>query len=117
MNNNYLNKFYELGYTHSELEQLLEKINKPYYLIVIKYDNTNIYQELIGGNSKKYRRFTGTWSEWVSAYSNENPVTARDVTGIHQISEDKYMEVAILNDGTFVTTELKVNPVTNTLVG
>ena len=32
--------------------------NKPYYLIVIKYDDTNVYQELIGLNTKRYRRFT-----------------------------------------------------------
>lgn len=87
--------------------------NNPYYLIVIKYNDTNIYQELIGLNTKKYRRFTGTWSEWITAYSNENPVTAKDITGIHQISDNKYVEVALLDDGTFVKANITINPSTN----
>lgn len=89
--------------------------NNPYYLIVIKYNDTNIYQELIGLNTKRFRRFTGSWSEWITAYSNENPVTASDITGIHQISDNKYVEVALLNDGTFVKANITINPSTNEL--
>lgn len=89
--------------------------NKSYYLIVIKYDNGNVYQELIGANSKKYRRFTGTWSEWISAYSSENPVSASDITGINAFDENKEIELALLNDGTFVKTNLTLNPSTQTL--
>ena len=89
--------------------------NKSYYLIVIKYDNGNVYQELIGANSKKYRRFTGTWSEWISAYSKENPVSASDITGINVFDENKEIELALLNDGTFVKANLTLNPSTQTL--
>lgn len=89
--------------------------NNPYYLIVIKYNGTNIYQEIIGLYTKKYRRFTGTWSEWISAYSNENPITASDITGINAFDENKDIEVALLNDGTFVKANLTYNPSTNEL--
>ena len=89
--------------------------NKPYYLIVVKYNDTNVYQELIGLNTKKYRRFTGTWSEWIVAYSSENPITASDITGINAFDEDKELEVALLNNGTFVKTNVVVNPSKNTL--
>ena len=46
MNNDYLNKFYELGYTHSELETLLKKISdgemltKDQYAIILKSINS-----------------------------------------------------------------------------
>ena len=51
----------------------------PYYLIVIKYNDTNIYQELIGLNFKEYRRFTGVWSDWIRNYSTEKSTLYRDV--------------------------------------
>ena len=89
--------------------------NKPYYLIAIKYNSTNVYQELIGSNTKRFRRFTGAWSEWISAYSSENPITASDITGINTFDENKELEVALLNDGTFVKANLTLNPSTMTL--
>lgn len=82
----------------------------PYYLIVIKYNDTNIYQELIGLKLKQYRRFTGTWSEWVKDYSTENPIKAGDMTGIELVDTDKELNLAMLEETTFVKTNLKYNP-------
>ena len=69
--------------------------NNPYYLIVIKYNDTNIYQEIIGLNTKKYRRFTGTWSEWVNPYSVENPIGASDIMGINAFDENKEIKYMV----------------------
>ena len=87
----------------------------PYYLVVIKYNDTNIYQELIGLNFKKYRRFTTTWSEWIQEYSNENPVKASDITGINIVDTDKELTLALLEDTTFVKADIKYNPSTKSL--
>lgn len=82
----------------------------PYYLVVIKYNETNIYQELIGTNLKKYRRFTSVWGEWIQDYSNENPIKAGDITGIELVDTDKELNLAMLEETTFVKTNLKYNP-------
>lgn len=87
----------------------------PYYLVVIKYNDTNIYQELIGLNFKKYRRFTTTWNEWIQEYSKENPVKASDITGINIVDTDKELTLALLEDTTFVKADLKYNPATKSL--
>ena len=87
----------------------------PYYLVVIKYNDTNIYQELIGLNFKKYRRFTTTWSEWIQEYSKENPVKASDITGINIVDTDKELTLALLEDTTFVKADIKYNPSTKSL--
>lgn len=87
----------------------------PYYLVVIKYNETNIYQELIGLNFKKYRRFTTTWSEWIQEYSKENPIKAGDITGINIVDGDKELTLAMLEDTTFVKANIKYNPSTKSL--
>ena len=87
----------------------------PYYLIVIKYNDTNIYQELIGLKLKEYRRFTGTWSEWIKYYSAENPVKAGDIQGIELVDTDKELVLSLLEDTTFVKANLKYNPATKSL--
>lgn len=87
----------------------------PYYLIVIKYNDTNIYQELIGLKLKQYRRFTGTWSEWIKAYSTENPVKAGDIKGIELVDTDKELTLALFEDTTFVKADVKYNPSTKSL--
>lgn len=88
----------------------------PYYLVVIKYNDTNIYQELIGTKFKQYRRFTGVWSEWFKEYSTENPVKAGEIAGINLVDEDKELTLALLEEGTtFVKANIKYNPSTNSL--
>lgn len=87
----------------------------PYYLVVIKYNETNIYQELIGTNLKKYRRFTSVWGEWIQDYSNENPIKAGDITGINIVDGDKELTLAMLEDTTFVKANIKYNPSTKSL--
>lgn len=87
----------------------------PYYLVVIKYNDTYIYQELIGSKFKEYRRFTGTWSEWVKEYSTENPVKASDIKGIETIDADKELNLALLEDTTFVKANIKYNPIAQRL--
>lgn len=82
----------------------------PYYLLVIKYNDTNIYQELIGLKLKQYRRFTGAWSEWIKEYSTENPIKASDITGIELVDTDKELSLALLEDTTFVKADIKYNP-------
>lgn len=82
----------------------------PYYLLVIKYNDTNIYQELIGLKLKQYRRFTGAWSEWIKEYSTENPIKANDITGIELVDADKELSLALLEDTTFVKADIKYNP-------
>lgn len=89
--------------------------SNPYYLIVIKYNDTNIYQELIGLNLKQYRRFNGTWSNWIKAYSSENPIKASDVTGIEVVDSNKELTLALLEDTTFVKADIKYNPSTQSL--
>lgn len=89
--------------------------SNPYYLIVIKYNDANIYQELIGLNLKQYRRFTNNWSNWIKSYSNENPVKAGDIAGIELVDTDKELSLALLEDTTFVKSNIKYNPSTNSL--
>lgn len=84
--------------------------NNPYYLIVIKYNNTNVYQELIGLNLKQYRRFTGAWSDWVKEYSTENPVKASDIKGIELVDTDTELSLALLENTTFVKANIRYNP-------
>ena len=84
--------------------------SNPYYLLVIKYNDTNIYQELIGLKFKQFRRFAGTWSEWIKEYSTENPVKAGDITGIELVDTDKELTLALLEDTTFVKADIKYNP-------
>lgn len=87
----------------------------PYYLIVIKYNDTNIYQELIGAKFKEYRRFTGVWSEWIKDYSTENPVKAGDIKGIELVDTDKELTLALFEDTTFVKADIKYNPSSKSL--
>jgi hypothetical protein len=87
----------------------------PYYLIVIKYNDMNIYQELIGSKLKQFRRFTGTWSDWIKEYSTENPVKAGDIKGIELVDTDKELNLALLEDTTFVKADIKYNPSTKSL--
>ena len=82
----------------------------PYYLLVIKYNDTNIYQELIGLKLKQYRRFTDAWGEWIKEYSTENPIKASDITGIELVDTDKELSLALLEDTTFVKADIKYNP-------
>lgn len=87
----------------------------PYYLVVIKYNDTYIYQELIGSKFKEYRRFTGVWSEWVKEYSTENPVKASEISGIEVVDADKELNLALLEDTTFVKANIKYNPIAQRL--
>lgn len=90
--------------------------DNTYYLIVIKHNSGYIYQELIGVETKQYRRFTGgQWQKWEKIYSTENPVKAGDVKGINVVDTDTELTLALLENGTFVKADIKYNPSTKKL--
>lgn len=90
--------------------------DNTYYLIVIKHNSGYIYQELIGVETKQYRRFTGgQWQKWEKIYSTENPVKAGDVKGINVVDTDTELTLALLENGTFVKADIKYNPSTKSL--